>query len=80
MFLHLQISCRESIVRRFSVCFVQIGPIPFRPVAGREGPGVRTPPEPFRVTFPNRVNPVIFFIREGGGLGLGRLGLELGQL
>ena len=36
-----------------------------RPVAGRGGPGVRTPPEPFRVTFPNRVNPVSFF--TGGG-------------
>ena len=40
-----------------------------RPVAGRGGPGVRTPPEPVRVTFPNRVNPVTFFIGGGGGLG-----------
>ena len=37
-----------------------------RPVAGRGGPGVRTPPELFRVTFPNRVNPVSFFIVGGG--------------
>ena len=37
-----------------------------RPVAGRGGPGVRTPPEPFRITFPNRVNPVSFLQRGGG--------------
>ena len=38
-----------------------------RPVAGRGGPGVRTPPEPFTITFPTRVNPVSF--HKGGGRG-----------
>ena len=32
----------------------------FRPVAGRGGLGVRTPPELLRVTFLNRVNPETF--------------------
>ena len=31
-----------------------------RPIAGRGGPGVRTPPELLRVTFLNRVNPETF--------------------
>ena len=51
----------------------------FRPVADRGGPVVRTPPEPFRVTFQNRVNPVSFFI--GGGEGRVKVArLELEQL
>jgi len=42
---------------------------PYRPVAGRGGPGVRTPPEPLKVTFSNRPNPS--FYEKGIGLGLG---------
>ena len=42
-------------------------PVTGRPVAGRGGPGVRTPPEPLRVTFLNRPDPLSFFIGGGGG-------------
>ena len=44
-----------------------------RPVAGRRGLGVRTPPELLRVTFLNRVNPETFC----GGRGRGGGGVEV---
>ena len=42
-----------------------------RGVAGRGGPGVRTPPASFKFTFSNDPNPMSFLFGGGGGVGVG---------